>query len=196
MATKPAPAEQQLSEGLTIPEVARLNKLSEVTVRRHVNSGKIPSYKVGGARRIRADVLAAIQLGDDGTDDVDTEIKRLVDLAPKLTPAQRDTIAALFATVSWWSVHEHVAPILSSVESWPMAGTPAWCALDDDDPVKTAALFDAAQHFALRVETCQQAHCDASREVAGAVDWSALGREINERADFYASRPWLRRVAS
>jgi excisionase family DNA binding protein len=87
---------EELSEGLTIREVARLNKISEVTVRRHVNSGKIPSYMVGGARRIRVDDAAGIQRTD--VDDVDAEIKRLVDLAPKLTPAQRDTIAALFAT--------------------------------------------------------------------------------------------------
>jgi excisionase family DNA binding protein len=96
LATKPSPAEQQLSEGLTIREFARLNKISEVTARRHVNSGKIPSYLVGGSRRIRVDDAAAIQQTD--LDDVDAEIKRLVDLAPKLTPAQRDTIASLFAT--------------------------------------------------------------------------------------------------
>lgn len=77
-----------------------------------------------------------------------------------------------------------------------MVGTPAWCELADDDPVKLAALFDAAQHHALRVESCQQAHCDASRQVSGAVDWSALAHEINQRADFYAARPWLRRLAS
>jgi hypothetical protein len=112
----------------------------------------------------------------------------------KATTAGRPCVSS--GQVSWWSVHEFVAPVLSSVESWPMVGTPEWCALDDADPVKVAALFDAAQHWALRVETCQQAHCDASREISGAVDWSALAREINQRADFYASRPWLRRVAS
>jgi hypothetical protein len=77
-----------------------------------------------------------------------------------------------------------------------MVGTPAWCALDDDDTVKLAALFDAAQHWALRVETCQQAQCDGSRAVADAVDWSGLAREINARVDFYAARRWLKRVAS
>jgi hypothetical protein len=77
-----------------------------------------------------------------------------------------------------------------------MIGTPAWRQLDDDDPVKWAALLDSAQHFALRVETCQQAHCDASRQVGDSVDWSALAREINQRTDFYAARPWLKRVAS
>jgi hypothetical protein len=93
-------------------------------------------------------------------------------------------------------VHEHVSSLLTSVGHWPMVGTPAWCELADDDPVKLAALFDAAQHWALRVETCQEAHCDASRAIAGALDWSALAREINVRADWYAARPWLRRAAS
>jgi Protein of unknown function (DUF2742) len=90
-----------------------------------------------------------------------------------------------------------------------MAGTPEWCALDASDPVKTAALLDAAQHWALRVETCQEAHCAASRGVSSGIDllddddevtreitWAELAREINQRADFYASRPWLKRVAS
>ena len=98
--------------------------------------------------------------------------------------------------VSWWSVHEFVEPILAAVGTWPTAGTPEWCALPDNDPAKLAALLDAAQHWALRQETCQQAHCDASREISDALDWSALSREINERNDFYAARPWLKRVAS
>ncbi len=102
--------------------------------------------------------------------------------------------------VSWWSVHEHVTPLLSQVvqswQSWPTVGTPAWCALPNDDPRKLAALLDAAQHWALRVETCQQAHCDASRDISGAADWSALSSEIRQRSDFYTARPWLRRVVA
>ncbi len=96
--------------------------------------------------------------------------------------------------VNWWEVRTYIAPLLRRVGSWPVAGSPAWCALDDDDEAKLAALLDAAQHHALRVETCQQAHCDASRAVGDAVDWSALAREINQRTDFYAARPWLKRA--
>jgi hypothetical protein len=106
------------------------------------------------------------------------------------------TAAIASQQTSWWSVHTFVAEVLDQVADWPMAGTPAWCALDDDDPAKWAALFDAAQHFILRVETCQEARCDASRDVADAVDWSALAREILVRTEFYAARPYLRRVAS
>ena len=58
--------------------------------------------------------------------------------------------------VSFWSVHEWVQPYLDDAESRPTVGTPEWCDLDDTDPRKVAALFDAAQHWALRVETCQQ----------------------------------------
>ena len=59
--------------------------------------------------------------------------------------------------VSWWSVHEYVERLLTDTGSWPMVGTPEWCDLADDDPRKRAAVFDAAQHFALRVETSQAA---------------------------------------
>jgi hypothetical protein len=54
--------------------------------------------------------------------------------------------------VSWWDVHTFVSPWLEVVGSWPTAGTPEWCALPDGDPAKIAALCDAAQHHALRIE--------------------------------------------
>lgn len=114
--------------------------------------------------------------------------------APLTTPIDDpDVTPAASQQVSWWSVHTFVAAILNQVNGWPMLGTPAWCALACDDPRKWAALLDGAQHWSLHVETCQEAHADASRAVSGAVDWAALGREINRRADFYAARPWLRR---
>jgi Protein of unknown function (DUF2742) len=98
--------------------------------------------------------------------------------------------------VSFWEVHEYVAPLLATVGHWPTVGTPAWCSLSDDNPAKLAAIFDAAQHWALRVETCQQAHAEASRAISAAADWSAVSREIQQRNSLYKERPWLRRVAS
>jgi hypothetical protein len=95
--------------------------------------------------------------------------------------------------VSWLDVHEHVAPLLARVGSWPMVGTPTWCALPDGDPAKLAALYDAAQHWALRLETNQQALAETSRDVSAAADWSAIGQQIRNRVEFYAERPWLRR---
>ena len=105
-----------------------------------------------------------------------------------------DRTALCSSQVSWWSVHEQAAPVLARVQSWPMVGTPAWCALDDGDPTKLAAVLDAAQHWALRLETCQQASCDASREISAALDWSAIARKIFVHNSFYAAHPWLKRV--
>lgn len=97
--------------------------------------------------------------------------------------------------VSWWPVCEFVQPYLDAAAPLPMAGTPAWCALDDDDPRKLAAALDASRHHALRMETAQQAMADASRDVSGSADWSRVAREIQQRNEFYASKPWLRRSA-
>ncbi|HSS26057.1 MAG TPA: DUF2742 domain-containing protein [Mycobacterium sp.] len=83
--------------------------------------------------------------------------------------------------VSWWDVHEHVAPLLAQAGSWPMAGTPEWQQLPASDPRKLAGLLDAAQHWALHVETCQQAECEASQAISAAADWSAIATRIFQR---------------
>jgi hypothetical protein len=118
--------------------------------------------------------------------------RKLVDTPPPTSVS----IAISSRQVSWWSVHEHVQPYLDAAGSWPMAGTPAWCLLDDDDPRKWAALLDGAQHWALRVDTCQAAMAEASRDISTAADWKAIAGEIRDRREFYAKRPWLKRVAS
>jgi hypothetical protein len=78
-------------------------------------------------------------------------------------------------------VHEWVQPYLEAAGPLPMVGSPGWCELDDTDPAKVAALFDAAQHWALRVETCQQARAETSRDISAAADWPAIGAEIYYR---------------
>ena len=98
--------------------------------------------------------------------------------------------------VSWWDVHEFVGAVLDQVNDWPMLGTPAWCSLTHDDPRKWAALLVAAQHWALRIETCQQAECQASRDISASADWPAIASEIRQRNEFYAQKPYLKRVAS
>jgi hypothetical protein len=90
--------------------------------------------------------------------------------------------------VSWWSVHEFVGAVLNQVNDWPMLGTPAWCSLTHDDPAKWAALLDGAQHWALRVDTCQEARAEASRAVSGAVEWPKVSRELLQLASFRAAR--------
>jgi len=92
------------------------------------------------------------------------------------------------AQVSWWSVQEYVTPVLERAGSYPMAGTPAWCALADDDPAKIAGIFDAARHWALRVETAQAAQCEASHDISAAADWSSVAKQIFRRRGAYIRR--------
>jgi hypothetical protein len=96
--------------------------------------------------------------------------------------------------VSWWSVREYVRPVLLRAGSWPMVGTPEWCGLADDDPRKIAAVFDAASHWALRVELCQEAQCQASQAISADADWAAIAQHISNHNEFYAQQPWLKRV--
>lgn len=92
-------------------------------------------------------------------------------------------------SVDWWRVHSFVQPFLIRVGSWPEAGTLAWQALDDDDPIKMAALYDAAQHHVLRVDTAQAALADASRAVSAAVDWRSIASEVLQRSTCRAFIP-------
>jgi hypothetical protein len=80
------------------------------------------------------------------------------------------------------------------VQAFPMIGTIAWCDLADDDPVKQAAVLDAAQHWALRLETCQEAKRHASQAISKAANWTVIGRYLRDRAAFLKRNPWARRV--
>jgi hypothetical protein len=87
--------------------------------------------------------------------------------------------------VNWWTVHEFVSTVIEAFDSLPMVGSVEWCTLSDDDPRKVAALYDAAQHWALRVETCQQAECEASHAISAAEDWHRVARQIARRSCVY-----------
>lgn len=98
--------------------------------------------------------------------------------------------------VSFWSVHEFVTPMLAEEQSWPMVGTPQWCDLADDDPRKLAAIFDAAQHWALRIETSQEAQIQASHELSASADWSAIAQEKFRHDCAIAIGTYIPRVTS
>jgi hypothetical protein len=126
--------------------------------------------------------------------------------APALATKQLDTTTSssqsteqwrdLAQQVTWWEVHLYRDRVLkwSAVRHFPMVGTPAWCDLDDDDPVKLAAVFDAAQHWALRVDTCQEAMAAASRDISAAVDWPTVAKRMQDQREWLAANPWARRV--
>lgn len=75
--------------------------------------------------------------------------------------------------VSWLAVHRYAQPHLTRVGHWPMIGTTAWAQLERFDPAKWAAILDAAQHWALRIEGHQQARIDASHTLSTCTDWRA-----------------------
>ena len=90
--------------------------------------------------------------------------------------------------VSWWFVHEYVERLLAEAKSWPMVGTWEWHDLPDDDPRKVAAIYDAAQHWALRVEMSQEAMAEASHEISAAADWPRIAQSVLDRSDAYIPR--------
>ncbi len=100
--------------------------------------------------------------------------------------------------VCWAEVHQFVNALLSqaNVGPLPWAGSPDWCAMSDGDPRKLLALAVAGEHHVLRVEVAQTALADASRAVSAATDWARIGREVQQRNDFCASRPWTKRARS
>lgn len=98
------------------------------------------------------------------------------------------TYALASQQVSWSDVHAFVLRRLRTVADWPMVGSPAWCELADPDRVKWASLLDAAQHWALRVEHCQQVEADASSDISAAENWSAVARQVHRRREIDALR--------
>jgi hypothetical protein len=126
---------------------------------------------------------------------VTQESRPVVEAAPQDPAADHPQYNGASRQVSWWDVHEYVQPLLTDTGSWPAAGTPAWCVLADDDPRKLAAVFDAAQHFALRVETSQVAMAEASHEVSGGADWSHIAQQAFRRACAVAFGTYIPRMA-
>ena len=80
--------------------------------------------------------------------------------------------------VSWWPVHHYVERVLSTVGSWPTVGTPAWQNLDDNDPAKWAAVLDAGQLWALRIDTLQGEMAQTSREISSMENWTTQRRRM------------------
>lgn len=96
--------------------------------------------------------------------------------------------------VDWWAVHEFAQKRIDQAPDYPLLGTPRWCQLDDRDPRKWAAVLDAAQHHAVRIEVAQTAMAEASRAVSAAADWAQIARESAQIREFFAEKPWLRRA--
>lgn len=77
-----------------------------------------------------------------------------------------------------------------------MVGTVDWQELDAADPVKHAAILDAARHWALRVETAQAMQAEAAKDVSAATNWAAVARSIHARHTRELSRAYVPRKAA
>lgn len=95
--------------------------------------------------------------------------------------------------VHWWEFHQWATPYLQTVDGWPTIGTHPWFDLDDTDPRKWAAVIDAAQHHALRIEIAQDARREASHDIAAAFDWAAIGNRIRRHRQWLKQHPWAKR---
>jgi hypothetical protein len=88
-------------------------------------------------------------------------------------------------SVDFYPVHLLVAPILTTVESWPVAGTLDWHNLTDTDPRKWCAVLDAAQYGVLHMQMRQEASIEASKSIAAGGNWGLMARQIAQ-----GQRPW------
>ena len=98
--------------------------------------------------------------------------------------------------MAFWPVYEFVQPLLDAAGDYPMVGTPAWCALDDDDDRKIAAVLDGGCHHALRLELNQEALAEASKDISASEDWKAVAQELLQLRAFRQKNTWVKRVAS
>lgn len=89
--------------------------------------------------------------------------------------------------VAWWPVHEFISAAVAQADNIPNAGTPAWCALADDDPRKLLAVAVAGEHHVLRIETAQEQRAEASRAIAASADWAEVSR-LSNRGTAYIPR--------
>jgi excisionase family DNA binding protein len=89
---KPEP--RSVTTDYTCDEFAKQFNKSPTTVRGQVSRGQIPSYKVGGSRRIPAAYVESLR-AQPVRDELAEAVNKVVSEWPKLTETQLDKIAAL-----------------------------------------------------------------------------------------------------
>jgi excisionase family DNA binding protein len=94
---------QSVSDSLDVAGAARDLKTSKKFIRDRIKDGTLPAFRIGGSRLIRilrSDLEAFKQPVNEPVDEIDEYLEKLVGSAPKLSPAQRDRIAALIGEVA------------------------------------------------------------------------------------------------
>lgn len=98
--------------------------------------------------------------------------------------------------VSFWEVHTWVQNYLDTVSDYPMCGTPAWCRLPDDSPLKRLGHRLLRALHPQRVMLCGIQGGSQSRAIAASTDWAAVGREAAQLNAFRKAHPWMTRRAA
>ena len=95
---------QSVSDSVDVAGAAVELQTSKKFVRDLIKHQKLPAYRIGGSRliRIRRADLEALRrpVNAQPVDEIDEYLDKLVSSAPKLSPAQRDRIAALIGEVA------------------------------------------------------------------------------------------------
>ncbi len=82
--------------------------------------------------------------------------------------------------VAWLETYDYVARLAAEhhvvLDLTAIAGTPQWCGMPDGDARKLMALLVGGVREALANDARQEAMAEASRSVAAAVNWRAVGR--------------------
>lgn len=76
--------------------------------------------------------------------------------------------------ISCVAVYQLLLPVLGEPDIRP--GSPEWQQLDDADPRKWQAIFWAALMWAVSEDAYQEALTQASKSIAAATDWGAVGQ--------------------
>jgi hypothetical protein len=102
--------------------------------------------------------------------------------APRGRNQGRELTDTSSRTVTYSPVLEFIAALIAQANNTvpPGAGTPAWCALADGDPLKVLSLVVAGGAHVLDIEAAQQARAEASKAIAAAADWPAIAREVQQ----------------
>lgn len=125
-----------------------------------------------------------------------------------MTDAQRPTesTAALPAAVlvggvdsneiDFLPVHQRLAPLLDRavlLGEIPVLGSPAWVDIPDDDRRWRDSVVVAGYRWAMAEWLRQDAENQASKELSGSADWSAVAARMRQHAEYLAANPWARR---
>lgn len=87
--------------------------------------------------------------------------------------------------VQWWPVHQFLEAALAQANNGPLpiAGTPSWTALANDDPRKVFALAAAGEHWVLRTQIGQEIRAQSAEDVHDGADWSQVARQVQRRRE-------------